>query len=115
MDDFPQALCAARKKAGLSQADCAHLLDVSTSRISRLETGAAIPSVDDLCAIALVFGRPMESLSGTLFSERAKAIKERLFDLPEPHGGFLTKFNRNNALERLSDRLERITELYGGR
>lgn len=113
MDDFSQALRAARRKAGLSQADCAHMLDVSPSHISRLETGEATPSVSDLCAVAIVFGRTMEALSGTLFAERAKALDERLFDLPEARGGFLARFNRTNALERLSARLDRITEHYG--
>ena len=69
--------------------------------------------VTDLCGIALLFGRTMEGLSGTLFAEHAREMQDRLFDLPEARTKWLGHFNRSNALERLSDRIERIIEAHG--
>jgi len=113
MQNFAHTLSVARRQAGLSQADCAHLLGVSASHISKLEGGKATPNVPDLCGIALLFGRTMEGLSGTLFAEHAKEVQERLFDLPEPRTKWLGHFNRSNALERLSDRIERVIAAHG--
>ena len=56
----------------------------------------------------------MESLSGTLFTDRAAHVRERLFDLPEPKGGSLSQFNRTKTLNALSERLRRIADHYGG-
>ena len=113
MQDFSRTLLAARRQAGLSQTDCAHLLGVSRSHISRLESGKAIPDVAILCGVALLFGRSMEGLSGTLFTARAHELKDRLFDLPEPRKKWLGHFNRNNSLDRLGERIDRIIEAYG--
>lgn len=113
MQEFSQTLLVARRQAGLSQTDCAHLLGVSRSHISRLECGKTIPNVADLCGVALLFGRTMEGLSGTLFNARARELKDRLFDLPEPRKKWLGHFNRNNTLDRLGERIDRIIDLYG--
>ena len=112
MQDFSQTLLVARRQAGLSQAECAHLLGASRSHISRLESGKATPDVADLCGVALIFGRTMEIFSGTLFTERAKEMKERIFDLPEPRTKWLGHFNRNSTLDRLADRVDRIIDAY---
>ncbi len=103
----------ARRQAGLSQADCAHLLGVSRSHISRLETGKAVPDVADLCGVALLFGRPMEGLSGSLFQDKASEMRVRLFDLPEPRKQWLGHFNRDQTLRRLGERIDRIIGAYG--
>ncbi|MEW9921139.1 helix-turn-helix domain-containing protein [Marimonas sp. MJW-29] len=112
MQDFSQCLAEARRKAGLSQEDCAHLLGVSQSHISRLELGRAVPSVSDLCGVAVLFGRTMEVLVEPLFKDRAATIRERLFDLPEPRLKWLTRFARHNALRSLEARVERIARYY---
>lgn len=114
MQDFSHCLADARRKAGLSQADCAHLLGVSQSHISRLELGRAAPSVTDLCGVAVLFGRTMEFLVEPLFKDRAMTIRQRLFDLPEPRMGWLTQFTRTNALRNLEARVHRIAEHYDG-
>ncbi|WP_164989183.1 helix-turn-helix transcriptional regulator [Roseovarius sp. A46] len=113
MQDFSQSLIDARRKSGLSQADCAHLLGVSQSHVSRLELGHAAPSVPDLCGVAIIFGRTMELLVEPLFRDRARLIRQRLFDLPEPRSGWLGRFVRNNALHNLEVRVERIIDHYG--
>ena len=114
MQDFSHCLVEARRKAGLSQEDCAHLLGVSQSHISRLELGRAIPSVSDLCGIAVLFGRSMELMVEPLFRDRAQTIQERLYDLPEPRLGWMSRFARHNALRALEARIDRITTHYDG-
>ena len=112
MQEFSQKLIDARRKAGLSQADCAHLLGVSQAHVSRLERGRTVPSVTDLCGVAILFGRTMELLVEPLFKDRALSIRQRLFELPEPHTGWLGRFVRNNALRNLEERVERIIGHY---
>lgn len=112
MKDFSQCLADARRKAGFSQADCAHLLGVSQSHISRLELGRTVPSVTDLCGVAVLFGRTMEFMVEPLFQDRATTIRRRLFDLPEPRTGWLSRFVRNNTLHNLEERVDRIIEHY---
>ena len=114
MQDFSHCLAEARRKAGLSQDDCAHLLGASQSHISRLELGRAVPCVADLCGVAVLFGRNMEFLVEPLLKERATLIRQRLFDLPEPRAGWLTRFTRANALRILEARVDRILDHYGG-
>lgn len=112
MQDFSQNLIDARRKAGLSQSDCAHLLGVSQAHVSRLERGRTVPSVTDLCGVAILFGRTMELLIEPLFKDRALSIRQRLYDLPEPHAGWLARFVRHNALHNLEARVERIIDHY---
>jgi len=112
MQDFSQCLVDSRRKAGLSQVDCAHLLGVSQSHISRLELGRATPSVSDLCGVAVLFGRTMEGMVEPLFRDRAATIQERLYDLPEPRLGWLSRFARSNALRNLEARVDRIAHHY---
>lgn len=114
MQDFSRCLVEARRKASLSQADCAHLLGVSQSHISRLELGHAAPSVTDLCGVAVLFGRTMEFMVEPLFKDRAMTIRERLYDLPEPRVGWLARFTRTNALRNLEVRVDRIADHYDG-
>lgn len=80
--------------------------------MSRLERGVAIPTVRELCGAAILFGRSMEFLSGTLFVQRARDLKERLFDLREPKRSWLGHFNRNYSLHQLGDRIDRFIDAY---
>lgn len=113
MQDFSHCLAQSRRKAGLSQTDCAHLLGVSQAHISRLELGRTTPSVTDLCGVAVLFGRTMELLVEPLFKDRALTIQQRLVDLPEPRLGWLAQFTRHNALQNLEARVDRIVDHYG--
>lgn len=113
MQEFSDCLAQSRKKAGFSQADCAHLLGVSQSYISRLELGRSAPSVADITGIAVLFGRTMELMLEPLIKERAMSIQARLYDLPDPRIGWLGRFTRTNALSKLEERVERIARHYG--
>ena len=112
MQDFSDSLADARRKAGLSQTECAHLLGMSQSRMSRLELGRTVPSVEDLCGVAVLFGRTMEFLVEPTFQDRAVTIRERLYLLPEPRTGWLGRFARHNSLRNLEARVDRIIAHY---
>lgn len=112
MDDFSARLAHARRKAGLSQADIAHLLGISQAQVSRLELGRAVPTIRDVCGVAVLFGRSMELLVEPLFLERALGIRERLVDLPEQRTRWLADFVRQTSLRKLEQRVERIATHY---
>lgn len=51
-----------RKEKGMSQSDLAEQIDVSVKTISKWETGATIPSIDDLNKIAKKFDVSLDDL-----------------------------------------------------
>lgn len=103
---FAFDLKVARKKAGLTQQDCAHLLDVQKSKICLLEQGKALPSVLEICTLSLLYGRTFESLFGSMFADATANLKDRLATLPVSSNRWLGRFTRQNTLNRLADRLE---------
>lgn len=52
----------ARKQAGITQAEVAELLDISGGGYAAKETGVSGISADELCALAAMFGVPVNSL-----------------------------------------------------
>jgi len=103
---FALDLKFARKKSGLTQQDCAHLLDVHKTRISLLEKGKTLPSVLEICTLSLLYGKSFESLFGTMLEEAHATLKERLGTLPVPSNRWLGRFIRQNTLNRLAARLD---------
>jgi DNA-binding XRE family transcriptional regulator len=53
--DFLIDLKTARRRSGLTQADCGHLLGGSKSKISNLETGRKLPSMKEICGLSLIY------------------------------------------------------------
>lgn len=102
---FAHDLRVARKKAGLSQRDCAHLLDVRQQRVSTLESGEAIPTVSEICGLSLIFGKSFTSLFTAEFAHARRFIDERLSTLPNDKRNWISRFNRTNTLSRLGDRI----------
>jgi len=99
---FASDLKNARCDSGLTQQDCAHLLGVSTARISSFENGQKVPGLRDICAFSLLFGRSFESLFNDIFDE-VKAHMNASFDnLPD---GSDDHFERQASLNRLYERL----------
>jgi len=108
-NNFAFDLKVARRKSGLSQSDCAHLLDVDRSKISRLERGDSPPTIRDICTLSLVHGKSFESLFGTVFQEVYDSLRERLASIPSEAGKRMSQFNRTNTLNQLASRLETLT------
>ena len=59
---LPEKLLYYRKKAGLSQLELAERLDVSRQAVSRWESGAAVPSTENLKCLSGLYGVSVDIL-----------------------------------------------------
>lgn len=98
-------LKVARRKSGLTQADCAHLLGVHRSKISHLERGEIEPSLQEVCVLALIYDRSVENLFSSVFHDLYGDLEERLTAMPTARGNWVGRFNRARTLERLASQL----------
>lgn len=97
-------LRSARRKAGLTQGDVAHLLGRHQQLVSDFECGQRLPSVPQLCTLALIYQRPLESLLVEFLAQSRADVSARLSTLPAATPRLAT-FNRQHALEQLAQRL----------
>ena len=109
---FSLDLKVLRRKSGLSQNDEAHLLAVHPSKISLLESGNTLPSIRDIAALTVIYGRSFESLFQSIVHEVQLNLKERLRIMPESPHRWLLRFNRQHTLDILADRLDVIDDQY---
>lgn len=105
INDHGLDLRVARRNAGLRQCDCAHLLGIHQSRLSKLEFGRTMPSAHECCALSVIYGRSFESLHAALWHEVHDTLSERLATLPECPTRTVDTFNRVNTLNRLAAHL----------
>lgn len=110
---FAHDLRLARRKAGYTQGDLAHLLDSHQSVVSDLEQGKLRPTLEQIIALSLIYGRTFESLFGAVMAERREHLTVRLGSLPDPGKTTAHTFNRDGSLSRLGRRLKELPE-YGG-
>jgi len=105
-EDFVFDLKVARKKSGLSQIDCGHLINVSSHVISQLEKGKRPPTIQEICALSLIYGRTFESLFSEVFVQVRAHLAKALETLPEPKQKDRPEtVNRTNTLNGLASRL----------
>ena len=102
---FPVDLRCARRNAGLTQADCGHLLRINASTVKKLEDGKREPSLREILALSLILGRTFESFFSELLTEVRADLSERLATLPTPEAEHASTLNRKTTLERLERRL----------
>ncbi len=102
---FSLDLRSARRKAGLTQADCGHLLGGSARIVRQLEDGQRAPTLTEICALSLIFGRSFESYFGEIMPALREALSEHLSTLPHPKEKHASTFNRSATLEKLAERL----------
>ena len=100
--DFCLDLRSARRKSGLTQADCAHLMSCDATKLTRLEGGNTLPSMADLCMLSLIFGRTFESLYAYLLKECRESLALTLENLPDCPGNWMGRRNRQATLERIA-------------
>ena len=112
--EFALDLRLARRKSGLSLRDTAHLLNVHKSTLSALETGKRLPSVEQVCLLALIYGRSFQSLFNEVTEDAKAKLQERLPSLPEPGPRWLGKLQRERTLTHLSARLSDNDASHGG-
>ena len=94
-----------RRKSGLSQEDVAHLIGVHPSKISLLEGGRALPSLKDIAALSVVFGKSFEEFVFSFIQEARKKIGSRLPSMPKPPKRWLSHFNRQHTIDAMADQL----------
>lgn len=111
--DFTLALKVARRQSGLSQEDCAHLLDTYRVRISRLECGET-PNIVDMCKLSMIYGKSLESLCSEIFREISSELKEKLDTLPQVQEKRSDQFNRSTTISLLATRLEALKKFEHG-
>ena len=102
---FTLDLKVARKKAGLTQVDCAHLLAITPTLVSQIETGKRMPTVREICTLSLIYGRSFESLFAGIFKDARSDLRERLTTIPDAPKHWLARDNRQYQLNRLARQL----------
>lgn len=115
IDEFTFELRCARRKSGLTQADCSHLINVSENRISKLERGEAMPSLREMLSLSVLFGRTFECLFDPMMTDARRQIMSRIETLPDVAPKNPNALRRGRTLETLVHRLlvENQAE-YGG-
>ena len=103
--EFTLDLKVARKKSGLTQVDCAHLLAIHPSLVSQIETGKRMPTVREICTLSLIYGRSFESLFAGIFTDARSDLRERLTTIPDAPKHWLGRHNRQATLNRLAEHL----------
>lgn len=104
--EFALDLRHARRKSGLSQAEVAHLIAINQATYSRFEQGALTPSVEQLCVLALIYGRSFTSYFERITAAQIPGLKNRLDALPTKDRPRVRIFNRARTLEKLRQRLD---------
>ena len=102
---FALDLRLARKKAGYTQDDIAHLLATHQTVVSALEHGKRHPSVSEIVELSLIYGRSFESFFTEMMDECRQHLSARLSTLPAPGRKAMSTFNRPASLARLKRRL----------
>jgi transcriptional regulator with XRE-family HTH domain len=102
---FAIDLRLARRRAGYTQRDCAHLLAVHQSKISALEHGRNLPDLEQICMLSLIYGRSFEALFGEILQSGRYRLRRRLRSIPKDTRSYAGTRNRERSLEGLETRL----------
>jgi transcriptional regulator with XRE-family HTH domain len=98
-----------RRKSGLTQEDCAHLLEVHPSKVSLMESGKALPTLREIAALTVIYGRNFEGLFQAIVIEVHQTLRDRLSSMPEAPKRWLGTLNRQTTLNAMADRLTVFT------
>lgn len=112
-NQFSLDLRVARRKAGFTQGDVAHLLAVSTAHVCRLERGSASPTLKQIVTLSLIFGRSFESLFSEMMQTARDHLCKRILHMPDNVPVVAATFNRDASIERLARRLVDEPSAYG--
>lgn len=102
-----------RRESGLSNKDLAHLLGIDCARVSRLENAKTEPTVGEICALSLIYGKQLDGLLRCAVPTIAVGLAQRIDDVPaEPDNWDKYHENRLNTLHTLYQRLENLTKSH---
>ena len=102
-------LRVARRKAGLTQVDCGHLLGIDPSRITKFESGSRRPSFVELSILCLVLNTSPARFSEEIVRAHAAVLHKRLGSMPRCPANWRARANRLNTLNALAEQLESLT------
>ena len=111
--EFALDLRHARHKSGLSQQEVAFLISIHQSTYSEFERGAKVPSLEQICQLALIYGRSFQSYFERITSGVKPRLAKRLEKLPKTKSPRLRIFNRGITISRMRARLKPLNEQYG--
>ena len=106
--EFSLDLKVARRRSSLSQSDCAHLLGVDASRISKLESGKSTPSVVELALLCLIFNLPIGSIGQEIVLSILHDLQQRLASMPGCPENWPGRDTRVRTLNALSEKLKAL-------
>src|SRR5882724_7046539 len=81
--NFGLDLRVARKRAALTQADCAHMLGTDQPRISKFEAGRTTPTIVELSILYLLFDKSLGRTSEEVVASRRDELLNRLASIPD--------------------------------
>lgn len=110
---FALDLRLARRKAGFTQRDAAHLLAARQSAISDLERGRSRPTLVQIVTLSLIYGRSFESFFAEVMQDTRRDLLQRLEDIPEARV-FSGTTSREYSLKELHRRLKAEAPDDGG-
>jgi transcriptional regulator with XRE-family HTH domain len=102
---FALDLRLARRKAGYTQKDIAHLLSSHQSLVSDFEHGRRQPNLEQIIELSLIYGRSFESFFAAMMSSCQINLHKRLERLPSLRKPTAETYNRANSIKRLKRRL----------
>jgi len=110
---FAHDLCAARRKAGLSQRDLCILLELGSQDVAALEEGVKPPTIEQMCRLSIIYNRSFTQVYQGIMQSAREALFRNLPDLPEVAKE--ANFNRDNTLKRLDRELTAaLTQNHSG-
>jgi transcriptional regulator with XRE-family HTH domain len=110
---FGLDLRVARRRAALTQADCAHMLGTDQPRISKLEAGRVVPTMVELSILYLLFGESLARASEAIVASRRDDLLGRLATIPDCPPAWRDRQTRFRSLGAVAERLAEINpELY---
>jgi len=110
---FALDLRLARRKAGYTQRDVAHLLGAQQSAVSDLERGRNLPDLRGIITLSLIFGRSFESLFAELVKETRGRLIKRVKTMPRNVRSFAGTMNREHSVKQLQRSLEAEIKDHG--
>jgi len=111
---FALDLRLSRRKVGLTQGDCAHLLGIQQSRFSDFERGSQMPRLGELCTLAIILNRQFDTVFEVELEQARRALKARIVSIPKHRRQNATTFGRDRTIRRLKRTLEDNPTNYGG-
>jgi transcriptional regulator with XRE-family HTH domain len=103
--EFALDLKVARRKAGFTQNDLAHLLGSNQAHISELERGLVMPTIEQIVTLSIIYSRSFEGLYAALLADARGGLKARIVEMPVGGRSYVGTFNRDASIERLARRL----------